>query len=392
MFVVVAAILILTVTTLIGKHLKNKVEKAEENAVELTVTPGLQTERHIEETAIYDEYSPTVFGSAIRVSDYLSGSSGKSDKDEDEEESERNVIADVDEIAQYYDTFTINISDKDGELIYQSSAMCELTHIKYAGESKEETIIRTALDEAKEKELRTCALLVPVISDTTLSGAATIESALISELYEMGFDEVLFDLTSFFPATVDYDTANRVRTFIRECSSLSENKCKLGILLSSDAFLDSSNAKQIQLIANSASFIAVWFDLEEVYITTNAFNDVSNAVTSLLGNFSVYNMRVMIDSRFELISGAVYVACTSHGVNNVSFSSFIDPANLTYADLPGDPAKKDETEEKTETSNPYAATKDNPSIGANDRTDSDEQTDHTDYQTDEDDTSPKPWY
>ena len=88
MFVVVAAILILTVTTLIGKHLKNKVEKAEENAVELTVTPGLQTERHIEETAIYDDYSPTVFGSAIRVSDYLSGSSGKSDDDEDEESDE----------------------------------------------------------------------------------------------------------------------------------------------------------------------------------------------------------------------------------------------------------------------------------------------------------------
>ena len=279
--------------------------------------------------------------------------------------------------------------DGNGDLVYSSPAMCKIAHIPYEDGGKEEELLRSAVASAKKEDMRTCAVILPKLSEMTISGAAAVDGALISELGEMGFDEVLLDLTDVFPAVVDYDTANRVRTYMHECSSITGDVSKLGIVLTAEAFLDSANAKQIQLLANSASFLAIYFDLDEVYITDDAFNTVSDAVTSLLGNFSVYNMRVMIDSRFDLISSAVYVACNSHGVNNVSFSSFILPQDLVYAGLPGTTLPvSDDPEEKNTVSNPYATTADNPSIGAGDK----EKTDGEGGTPDNDDGSVRPWY
>ncbi len=392
LFTVIAAAVIFGITVAVGKGLQKKVRRVEENEVELpSASAGLQTERRIEESAIYDEYSPTVFGTAINVSDYLTPVT-----DEDGKEYMKNVAEDVKTIAKDYDTLSIRLTDRSGALIYQSAAMCDLTRMPHDDGDESEEIIRDALAEAKKHSLRTCAVVTPVLGETTISGAAAIDSALITELNGMGFDEVLFDLTGTFSDTVDYETANRVRTYLHECSSMSEEACKLGVVLSGDVFLNSANAKQIQVIANAASFVAVWFNLDEVYITTNAYNMISDAVTSLLGNFSVYNMRVVIDSRFTLISGAVYIACTTHGVNNVMFSSYIEPSELTYADLPtagkgGETADDEDSTDSAAKENPYATTKDNPSIGAP------EKDVIPDFSSDKgdgngDDISPKPWY
>ena len=358
LFVIAAAIVITVITLLIGNHLKDKVEAANEATTDTHVSTGLQSERHLEESAIYSDYSPTVFGASVIISDYMTGGEG---------ENERSITADVRTLSSHFDTLSINLMSDDGELIYESEAMCALSRIPYKGDGEAAALIADALAEAKNNNMRTCAVILPMISETTISGAAAVDSALITELGEMGFDEVLFDLTDSFGDELTYDSASRVRTYVHECASLTSDACKLGVALSANVYLNSANAKQIQLIANAASFIAIKFDLEEEYITTDIYNKVSDAVTSLLGNFSVYNMRVIVDSRFDIISAAVYSACKEHGVTNVSFSTFILPEALGYTDTPdedGEDADSDNPEEGGTVANPYATTADNPSIGA----------------------------
>ena len=382
LFVIAAAVIITAITLIIGNHLKKKVEAAEQPSTETHVSAGLQTERHIEENAIYSDYSPTVFGASVIISDYAAA---------DGEDEKRSIADDVKTLSAHFDTLSIDLMDKNGELIYESAAMCAISRIPHGSESEAETLIRSALTEAKKNGMRSTAVIVPMISETTVSGAAAVDSALIGELSEMGFDEVLFDLTELTADDLNYDTASRIRTYVHECSSLTDNASKLGVALSADVFLNSSAAKQIQLIANAASFVAVKFDLDEVYITTNAYNMVSDAVTSLLGNFSVYNMRVIIDSRFDIISAAVYSACKEHGVTNVSFSTFILPEALGYTnDAPDeDDGGEDGSEDADVTSNPYATTADNPSIGAPEKTEPDDVPEDADNGGDG---GERPWY
>ena len=393
-----AAIIITTVTILIGNSLKKKVEKAEEDAVTPKATTGLQTERHLEESSIYSEYSPSVFGASVVISDYI----GTDDTDE----APRDIAADVRTLSSHFDTLSINIVSDSGELIYESEAMCALSRIPYSGTDETEALIKSALEAAKNNSMRTTAVFVPMVSETTISGAAAVDSALITELSEMGFDEVLLDLSGMFGDDITYDAASRVRTYVHECSSLTNDTCKIGVALSADVFLNSADAKQIQLIANAASFIAVKFDLDEVYITTEAYDMASDAVTSLLGNFSVYNMRVIIDSRFDIISAAVYSACKEHGVTNVSFSTFILPEALGYSDDTDDDDDVDTGDGQTDPEdselpeNPYATTTDNPSIGApaktkDDTDDTDDNTVPADSDGEDDDNGESeehPWY
>ena len=386
LFVVVAAAVITGITVAVGKSLQKKVADVEENSVELPANTGLQTERRLDESAIYVDYSPTVFGSAVSIPDHLSDGEGTA-----------GIRNEVQMIAEYYDTLTIDLSSADGSLIYPSKALESITRLPDNGDDEAEKMILAALDEAKDKNLRTCALISPVLPLTTISGAASIDSTLITELGDMGFDEVLLDFTKILGNEIDYESSSRIRTYLRECATMSGDVCRLGVVLSGDAFLNSANAKQIQTVADTASFIAVKFDLSEVYITTQAYNSISDAVTSLLGNFSVYNMRVMIDSPFTLISGAVYIACTTHGVNNVSFASFIEPSELTYADLPtaglSSAEAEEEPDEDKNLSNPYATTKDNPSIGDDRENNSPTQQDGTVTTEDGDEMSaPSPWF
>lgn len=360
LFVILSAVIITAITLAIGNHLKEKVERAENETKPLHVSTGLTSERHLDENALYSDYSPTVFGTGIDVSDYLGDGTR-------EDGTPADIAADVHTIAEHYDTLTIVLTDESGTLIYDSAAMCGISHIPYAGQSEAEGVIRSALGAAKDDGMRTCAVILPIIFETTVSGAVAVDSELVKELHDMGFDEVLLDLTGMFDGEIATDDANRIRSYLRECASLSNDVCRLGVMLSDDEFLNSANAKQIQLIADTASFIAIKFNLEEAYITTSAYNSVSNAVTSLLGNFSVYNMRVIIDSRFDLICAAVYSACTTHGVSNVTFMRYIEPGDLEYSDpsLGNVPAKDDETpSEPEDNTNPYATTSQNPSIGA----------------------------
>ncbi len=364
LFIIIAATIIFSVTLLIGNKLKSKVEEADKIENPTHASTGLESERHLDENAAYNDYSPTVLGAGVRISDYL----GSGANDSTDDEPSPNIINDVKKIAESYDTLTLSLSDENGSLIYTSAAMCGISHIPFGGQTDEEKLIRSALDEAKTHDLRTCAIIFPILSETTVSGAAAVDSELIKELSEMGFDEVLFDLSAQFDAELSSDSASRIRNYVRDCSSLTDEVCKLGVMLSSEVFLNPANAKQVQLVADVSEFIAIKFDLEDVYITTEAYDATSAAVASLLGNFSVYNMRVVIDSRFDIIAASVYEACTSHGVNNIAFLSYLPAENLSsYSDPPlaNDPGDDTGVSGGTsDNSNPYASTSDNPSIGA----------------------------
>lgn len=382
-FIIIAAIIIFSVTFMIGNRLKSKVLEAEKTDDKTHASTGLESERPLDENAAYSDYSPTVHGAGIKISDYTDGGQNGS-------ETPKNIKEDVKRIAQSYDTLTIALSDENGSLIYTSEAMCGISHIPFGGQSEEEKLIRSALDEAKSSGLRTSAIILPILSETTVSGAAAVDSELIKELSRMGFDEVLFDLSGQFGDEISSDSASRIRSYVRDCSSLTDDVCKIGVMLSSDVYLNPSNAKQIQLVADVSAFIAIKFDLDEVYITTEAYNSASAAVTSLLGNFSVYNMRVIIDSRFDIISASVYEACTSHGVNNIAFLSYIPAENLSYSDAPAVSDSEDDKntpDTPADNSNPYASTSDNPSVGAPADKDADPSSGEEDG-----DGSDHPWY
>lgn len=384
LFIIIAAIIIFSVTLLIGNRLKSRVEEADKAENTPHASTGLESERHLDENAAYSDYSPTVLGAGIRINDYIDGGQGG-------DETPKNIKNDVKKISETYDTLTIDLSTESGSLIYTSEAMCGISHIPFGGQSDEEKLIRSALDEAKANGLRTSAIILPILSETTVSGAAAVDSELIKELSEMGFDEVLFDLSGQLGDEISSDSASRIRNYVRDCSSLSDDVCKIGVMLSSEVYLNPSNAKQIQIVADVSAFIAIKFDLDEVYITTEAYDSTSAAVTSLLGNFSVYNMRVIIDSRFDIICASVYEACTSHGVNNIAFLGYIPAESLSFSGTPNVNSDPEDDQNipttPADNSNPYASTSDSPSIGAPTDEDTDSPSDGENG-----DGSDHPWY
>lgn len=306
LFVLVSALVITVLAVLLGIWLKQKVASAESLEYAYPEHETAEVPPVSAEDVSMD--SPTVHGAGLDVTAY---------------DSEDEIVLSINQLSDYYDTLTLPLTDENGKLVYTSPALCDLMRMPAPESNPNYGLVSSAVTAGQAKNMRICAMITP-------SDEVMIDAALISELAHLGFDEVVF--VPEFGESINYSAANKLRSHLTDCSEETENACSIGVLIPSAYYLRASDAKQIQMIASASDFLAITFESDKTPTTTEAYRTVTSEISSILGSFSVYNMRVILtDSSSEILS-AKSKACTDKGINSISLTSPVLPTEMIFSD------------------------------------------------------------
>ena len=341
LFVLIAAAVITFGSIILGNYLLRKV--AQMNA-------ELEAENVAEEALSIESYpyttrsdynSPDVFGASIVLSDYAG---------EDE------AVLAVNTLAQHYDTVLLHITDENGMLTYTSPALCELNRMPSPENNIQFRLFASAAAAVKAQKMRLCVLLTPNFTSNDFERDALSDGTLISELALYGVDEVLIEFPADFSLTENL--AESLYDYIVSCRAVSKNVCPIGILLSDSHYLADSEIMQVEKIADAASFLAIGFNLPEGTPMGTAYRRVNSNLTTLLGSFNVYNMRILLDGTNKILA-ATYEACTDAGMSNVCFMTHVLPEDLEYLVQSDEPELPDAPDpvDPSKNTNPYSEVK-----------------------------------
>ncbi len=345
LFVLLAAIIITTLTILLGHHLLGKVNKLdeEENIAPEDTEPPLTDVT--EEFVITSGTAPSVFAVTVDVREY---------------EDETALNDKISELSSHYDTLIIRLDNSDGGLIYASPAKCSLLGLPVSESDSVLDMIRSAVRTAKSRKMRLCAVIPSSLGSSASASASVIDSALISELAGYGFDEVMIQLDG--DGEFNRKNAMTLREYLTECDEYTASACLIGVTLPAEFYLEASYAKHLQIIASSVSFIGINFSTVGMTTSTEIFSSVSHDITSLLGSFTVYNMRLVIDGKNIASVAAEYTASVHSDIKNVCIMGTYLPEELAYdRNAPVETEEASDETEPAETdvpTNPYASTGD----------------------------------
>lgn len=324
LFVLICAAALTVLSVYLGSWLK---ERAAQIDGILATDDSAQTESSAQETLPPAEDVPT--DAAGAVSAYL--------------DVTKMTGADIEEyiyaLDESYNTVSINITSDEGKLIYVSPALLEYVKLDSSditastvvgsvngeGVAEEYEIdvlsnIKTALSAAKRKELRVGAVYTvspAVMQKDDHDGAWEIDAVIASELYELGFDEVLVD--GLFTEEVPFDVesvniAAAYTVYLKERAEI-----KVGLMIPEDAVLISANASIVNTLCGYADFLGMYVscdgaDAEEAYsIAYEEFHSVKGAL-------SAYNVRAVIVGEDEHIAAAVSTALRDLASVSVQFT------------------------------------------------------------------------
>ncbi|MBP3377638.1 MAG: hypothetical protein J6L96_02715 [Clostridia bacterium] len=345
LFVLLAAVLITVLTILLGHHLLDKASKLDE---EENFTPE-DTEPPLpeipEEYFITSTTAPSVFAVAFDVRDY---------------EDESSMTEKIGELSGHYDTLMLRLDSENGGLIYSSPAKCTLLGLPVSESDPTLDMIKSAIKTAKSKRMRLCAVIPSSHGSSATASASVIDSTLIGELAGFGFDEVMIQLNN--EAEFNRKSALELREYLIECDERTLSACLIGVTLPAEYYLEASYAKHLQIIGSSVSFLGINFPTENMKTSTEIFSSVSHDITSLLGSFTVYNMRLVIDGDNIAAAAAEYTASVHSDIKNVCIMGTYLPEEMAYDQ--NAPVETEETTNETEPpetdvpTNPYASTGD----------------------------------
>ena len=332
LFILIAAAVIFFSAVMIGHHLLRKAEEAGQRPSD-TSGAGWSPEKKREDPENAAGSAPVIRACGIDPLGY---------------ETMEDLYAALSAASVSYDSILFPLSGGDGSLIYQSPSVCALARIPLSDKNPADSV-RASMNAAKMYGLR-------VLVSVTPSEALT-DKVLFEELASWGADEIL--VTPNFSGAIDYESANLLRLYLIDCAEELDSSCRLGTVLPADSFLDHSGAMQLQMIAQASSSLGIRFDVQYMDPDADVYENVYNALQALMGSFSVYNMRVVIDGTDPDLLAAQYRACVNRSILNFIFTATVD-----YADFP-DEEEPAETEPEPEINrpvqpagvvNPYAST------------------------------------
>lgn len=333
LFVLVMALIITVLSVFLGIYLRHKVENAETMEYEY---PEAESSEITSFPADYVNLNPiTVFGAGLNITEY---------------DSADEIVLLINNLSEYYDTLTLTLADDSGKLLYTSPALCNALRMSEPDSNPVFDLIVAAATAGRAKNMRICGMLSP-------TDDARLDSVLIEELIEAGFDEIIF--TPDFGESINYLHANQIRTHLNDCRESVQNSCSLGVMISSANYLRSADAKHIQMIASASDFLAVSFEAKKNQSTTDAYRTVTGEISSMLGSFSVYHMRVILSDSSSDVLSAKIKACTDKDINNISITSPVLPTEMIFSDeyQASTPVETDTNQPKYETgeTNPYSS-------------------------------------
>lgn len=370
LFVLIAAIIIAVLTIMLGNHLLKKVEKLEN---EENITPADTEQPAIdapEEYIITSTVAPSVFAVTVDVRDY---------------EDTAALGEKIADLSLHYDTLIIRLDDGKGGLIYSSPAVCSILGLPVAEEDSTLEVVRSAIKTAKNNRMRLCAVIPSSLEKSSYASASVIDSALIAELAGLGFDEVMIQFSG--NGEFNRQTSLSLQEYLLECDEKTLSACLIGVTLPAEYYVEASYAKYIQTVASATSFLGINFSTEGMTTTTEIFSSVSHEITTLLGSFTVYNMRLIIDDGDIAAVAAEYTASVHSNIENVCIMGTYLPDEMAYDQN----ASVDIEETTPETDAPETESPENPYASTGDYYGDGDNTNET-SPVEDDDKSDKPWW
>lgn len=265
--------------------------------------------------------------------------------------SEGSVAESIRMLGDMYSAVSINVVSPTGSLVYLSDALMNYVRLDgalvvrpSAGEAEGSEVegdalpaIKTALAVADELGMRKSAVFSAssnVLENSPVSHNERITDGIIlGEMYDMGFDEVI--LTSLVTEDAEI-TTELLKKIVSYLSSLRDysGEIDIGVVLPSSVYLVPQSASFIKTLSEYADFLAISVntDAED---PAAAYSSVYDNCHSLKGNFSVYNIRGMIETDDVEVAQAVYAALCDLSVKSVQFSTYVsDPVYVV--EIPDD--------------------------------------------------------
>lgn len=350
LYVIAVAAVITCLSIMLGFHLQKKVDEAEKKFDSYLNNSTVFTQDDSDENSVHRVKAPEVFGSSLILTDY---------------KSTETVDMNVKKLSGYFDTLMIPVTDNNGTLFYASDALQALVMQPAVSDNPFSSRMKEAIASAKENQMRLCALYTPARVFSETETARLIDGALFSELFSLGFDEILLDCQSLCNADLTVEDTQILRSYLLSNSERINGNGLLGLLLPSELYENTSAAKQVQMLATAVSFLGIGYNLDNSETTAEIYRSVSSSILSLYGSFNAYHMRVIIPAaKDKTVITAAYGACIDNNINNICFASTVSPENLDYTpgpayDYEGIEEQVIDTEEETEfiyEINPYAST------------------------------------
>ncbi len=210
------------------------------------------------------------------------------------------------------------LADREGYLTYSSDAVAKFTHQKPAA-SEADAVIRAAISRAKERSMRTSALIFAAEDFTDGGICAQIDALVAADAAAFGFDE----LVVFLPIDTEQLGSELAAKIVAYLNALAANAngCSLGVCLSYDVFATPRLSPHLELISASSDFLAVDLTSGVSGGAEGAAKYVADATQTLAGSFSLYSLRAVFDGADADIADAQVKALADRDFENYMFVS-----------------------------------------------------------------------
>jgi len=333
MFVLITAALIMLGTVLFGIHLKNKVEASAIEAAALN--PGNKNKD--DENSVY-QIGGTSVGTPKRLS--TKKVNGDFFDIENADAMTANAVSKaINEIAiAGYSAVSIPITDDGGNLLYNSAAVYSAARIKpNASEnatpdvafiesvitsSKKAGIISSAVMTCDLSKWKDAEEIGSIFNDASL----LFDCAVVKELSDIGLDEIILrgyqsqsESTDEFVLYVPF--INAYITALRK----SAPDVLIGVSLPPAVYRNIRFAPALESLAQYADILAIDLSSENISLDPNeAFDEISDICSSLIGSFTLYNIRVILDGTSLTMRDNQLDALMVNSINNWQFISGIE--------------------------------------------------------------------
>ncbi len=342
LFVILCAAALTAASVLLGAYLKTKAEHSTaktESVTESAPTP-------VETSEPYPDGIPSV-----------SDTSGLSVCAADIDITKGSVQSVYDRLSGLSDTYNA-VSVRlvsDGKLVYVSPALLQYVGVSQdklpegggeeaAPEDDEESDsqslapaenvfanLSAVAEGAKKANLRLSAIYT--VSPEILSGSdeaisdITKDKLIFGELVSLGFDEIIIDGLATEDEELSGDKLRSIVTYLAKLRSAT-GECDIGLTLPASVYLIPQMASKIKTLSEYADFlsIGIYSESDDPEI---AYSLVYENCYSLKGNFSVYNIRGVIEEENPEVAAAIYASLKDMSVTSFQFTVYIPSPSFT---------------------------------------------------------------
>lgn len=334
-FVVVCACILTLAAVLLGTHLQKKADYS------ASISTG-----DVDTTATSENIGD-LFPGGIKVEDPDKAKLHVTAADIDITSGSAAELKDkINALSDKYNAVSVRITSKDGKLVYISPALMEhvgldteLIPQPKASDSTDEDKpdvntyenLKAVLAAAKAKGLRAGIYFRtdPTALEQSVSAASKceIDSVIISELAQLGYDEILIEGLVAEDGRISNDTLKSIIRYLALLREKSES-ISIGINLEDSVYLVPQNASIIKTLSEYTDFLAISISTD-IENADEAYSAVYDNCYSLKGNFSVYNLRGVILSDIPDVASAVHASLTALSAKSTQFTVYVSDPSYT---------------------------------------------------------------